>query len=146
MTDRILLVEDDVELGRQLTAHLQRKGFAVTWLEDGDRAMVEDPTQYALIVLDLMLPGAYGLDVLKAARTTAEVPVLILSARNETSDKVRALELGADDYVTKPFWPEELVARIQARLRRPAMQREGRVIQAGDLELDLAGRRADARG
>ena len=145
VTDRILLVEDDVELGRQLTAHLERKGFAVTWLQDGDRAMAEDPRAYALIVLDLMLPGAYGLDVLKAARTQTDVPVLILSARNETSDKVRALQLGADDYVTKPFWPEELVARIHARLRRPALQREGR-FQVGALDLDLAARRVQLAG
>jgi two-component system response regulator MtrA len=137
--DRILLVEDDEALGRQVAAHLERNGFGVTWLRSGDDALAEDPSKYALIVLDLMLPGAYGLDVLKAARSSAEVPVLILSARNETSDKVRALELGADDYVTKPFWPDELVARIRARLRRPALQREGRVV-VGDLEIDLAAR------
>jgi len=140
MTHRILLVEDDAELGQQVKTHLERRGFHVTWVTDGDRALAEDPSTYALLVLDLMLPGAHGLDVLKAARRRAEVPVLILSARNETRDKVRALELGADDYVTKPFWPEELVARIAARLRRPAMERKGQV-EAGPLTIDLAGRR-----
>ena len=83
-----------------------------------------------------MLPGAYGLDVLKQLRLTSDLPVLILSARNETADKVRSLELGADDYVTKPFWPEELLARVEARLRRPALQRDG-VLKVGDIRLDV---------
>jgi DNA-binding response OmpR family regulator len=87
-----------------------------------------------------MLPGAHGLDVLKKLRQESDVPVLVLSARNDTRDKVRALELGADDYVTKPFWPEELVARIQARLRRPALQRADR-IESGEIALDLSARR-----
>jgi DNA-binding response OmpR family regulator len=139
MPQQILLVEDDAELGQQVKTHLERRGFGVTWITDGDRALAEDPSAYALLVLDLMLPGAYGLDVLKAVRRRTEVPVLILSARNETHDKVRALELGADDYVTKPFWPEELVARIAARLRRPAMDRK-RSVEAGPLSVDFAGR------
>jgi two-component system response regulator MtrA len=80
--------------------------------------MRESPKPYALVVLDLMLPGAYGLDVLKKLRSSgSSVPVLVLSARNDTRDKVRALQLGADDFVTKPFWPEELLARVKARLR-----------------------------
>ncbi len=140
MTHRILLVEDDTELGRQVKDHLERKGYFVTWLTHGDEALAEDPSSYSILVLDLMLPGAYGLDVLKAARERAEVPVLILSARNETADKVRALKLGADDYVTKPFWPEELVARIEARLRRPGMSQR-RVVAAGPLTIDVAARR-----
>jgi DNA-binding response OmpR family regulator len=137
--DRILLVEDDEKLGRQIVGHLEGEEFQVTWLRDGDSALVEDPSAYSLVVLDLMLPGAYGMDVLKHLRKTADVPVLILSARNETSDKVRALKLGADDYVTKPFWPEELIARVQARLRRPVLQR-AEVITVGPLAIDLARR------
>lgn len=140
MRHRILLVEDDAELGRQVKDHLERKGYRVTWLTHGDQALAEDPSTYSILVLDLMLPGAYGLDVLKAARERAEVPVIILSARNETADKVHALELGADDYVTKPFWPEELVARIEARLRRPAMDKGG-VVEAGPLTIHVRARR-----
>ncbi len=145
MADRILLVEDDAALGRQVKGHLETAGFAVRWLTDGDAALREDFSVYALVILDLMLPGAYGLDVLKRLRTQCDVPVLILSARHDTNDKVRALELGADDFVTKPFWPEELIARVKTRLRRPAMQREG-VIEIAGLVLDVEGRSASAGG
>jgi two-component system response regulator MtrA len=139
MADRILLVEDDEALGRQVAAQLEGAGFEVRWLQDGDTALREDPDDYVLAILDLMLPGAYGLDVLKRLRQSSELPVLILSARHESHDKVRALELGADDYVTKPFWPEELLARVKTRLRRPTLQRDG-VIAAGPLEIDVEGR------
>jgi two-component system response regulator MtrA len=146
MTQRILVVEDDVSLGRQIVGHLEGAGFEPTWLTDGDAAMRESPKPYALIILDLMLPGAYGLDVLKHLRGQgSSIPVLVLSARNDTRDKVRALQLGADDYVTKPFWPEELVARVRARIRRPVME-QGGAIRAGDLAIDLEARTVDVRG
>ncbi len=143
--DRILLVEDDVELGRQIVQHLTGAGFDPTWIKDGDEAMLVDPAPYRLFILDLMLPGAYGLDVLKRLRQHSDVPVLVLSARNDTIDKVRALKLGADDYVTKPFWPDELLARVQARLRRPVLQREG-AVEYGPLVLDPAARRVTVEG
>ena len=98
-----------------------------------------------LVVLDLMLPGAYGMDLLKQLREHSVVPVLVLSARNDTADKVRALKLGADDYLTKPFWPEELLERVRARLRRPTMARE-RVVTVGPLRLDLEGREVSLNG
>lgn len=139
MSRRILLVEDDAALGRQVVDHLKGAGFAPDWLRDGDRALAVDPAPYVMAILDLMLPGAYGLDVLKRLRTRSDLPVLILSARHDSADKVRALELGADDYMTKPFWPGELVARVQARLRRPELRRGG-VIEAGGLSVDLEGR------
>jgi two-component system response regulator MtrA len=140
VTPRILLVEDDESLGRQIVAHLRDAGLDPTWLTDGDAAMREPTKPYAVVVLDLMLPGAYGLDVLKQIRASgSSVPVLVLSARNETRDKVRALQLGADDFVTKPFFPEELIARVRARLRRPTLEAEG-VVRAGELEIDLAAR------
>ncbi len=145
MADRILLVEDDEALGRQVVGHLESAGFSVRWIKDGDEAAREDPAPYALAILDLMLPGAYGLDVLKRLRADSDLPVLILSARHDTNDKVRALELGADDFVTKPFWPEELIARVRTRLRRPSLQRQG-VLIAGDLEIDIEGRSVAAGG
>ncbi len=145
MAERILLVEDDERLGRQVVEHLRGAGFAPDWLRDGDEAMEADFRPYALVVLDLMLPGAYGLDVLKRLRRGNDVPVLVLSARNEAASKVRALELGADDYMTKPFWPEELVARVGARLRRPALARGGPV-RAGPLSVDLEARRVEVDG
>jgi two-component system response regulator MtrA len=139
MGSRILVVEDDQNLGEQIVSHLKRDGFEVTWLRDGHAAMAADPKAHDLVVLDLMLPGTYGLDILKAYREQAPTPVLILSARNETTTKVRALALGADDYVTKPFWPEELLARIQARLRRPLLH-ANEVIETGRLRIDLGAR------
>jgi len=93
-----------------------------------------------LVVLDLMLPGTHGLDILKQLRNLSDVPVLVLSARNETSDKVRALKLGADDYMTKPFWPEELVERVRARLRRPTLERVDGVVDVGAVRIDRAER------
>jgi two-component system response regulator MtrA len=145
VAQRVLLVEDDASLGQQIVDHLRAAGFEPTWVQDGREAMSLSAEPFALLVLDLMLPGAHGFDVLKHLRRVSDVPMLVLSARNDTRDKVRALELGADDYVTKPFWPEELVARIQARLRRPALRRE-KVVEAGDLAIDLEARRVHAAG
>ena len=145
MAQRVLLVEDDERLGRQVVDSLRQAGFEPTWVQDGAEALTLSPEPFALLILDLMLPGAHGLDVLKHLRRDSDVPVLVLSARNDTLDKVRALELGADDYVTKPFWPEELLARVQARLRRPALQREADSV-FGELSLDVAGRRAAVAG
>jgi two-component system response regulator MtrA len=137
---RILLVEDDRELGEDLRDRLARAGYVPTWLKDGEEALAADPSLYALVLLDLGLPGAYGLDVLKRYRTQSEVPVMIVTARDQTADKVRGLALGADDYITKPFWPEELLARIQARLRRPSMKREDDSrITVGGLVVDVEG-------
>jgi len=145
MSQRILLVEDDEELGRQIVGHLEEEGFEPVWIKNGDEAMGVSPDLFALVILDLMLPGAYGLDVLKQLRTDSDLPVLVLSARNDTGDKVRALELGADDFVSKPFWPDELMARLHARLRRPVLQRSG-TIQVGGLAIDLVGRQVVADG
>ncbi len=136
MQHRILLVEDDARLGAQLVDTLRESGHAVHWVQRGDDALAERPEDFDLVILDLMLPGAYGLDVLKHVRKRSDLPVLVLSARTDTVDKVRALELGADDFVTKPFWPEELLARVQARLRRPALQR-GSLLAVGPLEIDM---------
>jgi two-component system response regulator MtrA len=145
MGERILLVEDDERLGAQVQRHLERDGFVVRWAKDGDAALAESLAGIDLVVLDLMLPGTYGMDVLKHVRRLSAVPVLILSARNETADKVRALKLGADDYVTKPFWPEELLARVRARLRRPSMQGTER-LHVGPFAIDVPGRRLELEG
>jgi two-component system response regulator MtrA len=144
---RILLIEDDARLGQQVAARLDAAGFATTWIDDGARAMGEDASAYALVILDLMLPGAHGFDVLKALRRERhQVPVIVLSARLDAADKVRALELGADDYVTKPFWPDELLARVRARLRRPALTDGRRVVASGGLSIDLEARAVLAHG
>ncbi|MFV8752551.1 response regulator transcription factor [Nannocystaceae bacterium ST9] len=137
MAERILLIEDDVELGRQVVERLRKAGFDPTWWQEGRRIAADEAPRVELVILDLMLPGAYGLDILRDLRACSEVPVLVLSARHDTADKILALRLGADDYMTKPFWPDELVERVRARLRRPVLQR-GDVIELGSLRLDLA--------
>src|SRR6266545_6960805 len=98
---KILLVEDDKKLGRQVTGYLIEAGYQVDWFLNGDDALAAPTRGYNLMILDLMLPGTYGLDVLKRLRSREDLPVLILSARNDTRDKVRALQLGADDYLIK---------------------------------------------
>jgi two-component system, OmpR family, response regulator MtrA len=142
---RILLVEDDDRLGRQVREHLEQAGYEVIWLTDGARALEAPADDFQLVLLDLMLPGAYGMDVLKRYRAEADVPVLILSARQEAQDRVKALQLGADDFLTKPFWPEELLARVKARMRRPVLQRAG-ALNFGPLDLDLVGRKVEVDG
>jgi two-component system response regulator MtrA len=146
MQAQILIVEDDPQLGAQVEKRLRDAGYATTWWREGRRPMKESWPSVELVVLDLMLPGTYGMDMLKQLRTFSEVPVLVLSARTDASDKVRALSLGADDYLTKPFWPEELVERVRARLRRPALIRTGEALEVGELSIDLANHRAQYQG
>ena len=145
MSRRLLIVEDDEELGAQIVARLQAAGFEPTWWKEGRRLTQDELPKVELVVLDLMLPGMYGMDMLKDLREHSEVPVLVLSARNDTADKVRALQLGADDYMTKPFWPEELVERVRARLRRPKLERSD-VLEVGILRIDRARREVSVRG
>lgn len=135
MARHVLILEDDATLGAQLVRHLEGAGLATRWLKDGRRLDAEALRDVELVVLDLMLPSMHGFDVLKHLRASSDVPVLVLSARNETADKIRGLKLGADDYMTKPFWPDELVERVRARLRRPVLER-GDGVQIGALRLD----------
>lgn len=139
MSERILLVEDDAELGKQVSGYLSKAGFEPTWVNRGDTAAELELGLFRLVVLDLMLPGLSGLDVLQRMRERSDLPVLVLSARNDSSTKVRALQLGADDYLTKPFFPEELVERVRARLRRPLLKRSDE-LHLGRLRIDLNAR------
>jgi DNA-binding response OmpR family regulator len=145
MSKRVLVIEDDRELGAQIVARLRDAGYEPTWWQEGRRLGPGELPEADLVILDLMLPGAYGLDVLKDLRACSEVPVLVLSARDASADKVRALQLGADDYMTKPFWPEELIERVRARLRRPSLSR-GDVIELGALRIDHARHEVHVRG
>jgi DNA-binding response OmpR family regulator len=144
MPERILLIEDDEALGAQVVSHLERAGYDTTWSKDG-RVLAESCEGFDLLVLDLMLPGVFGLDLLKQVRASSDVPVLILSARVDSATRVRGLQLGADDYLTKPFWPEELVERVRARLRRPVLQRSS-TIDVGPLKIDLQARTVTVNG
>ncbi|HRI64903.1 MAG TPA: response regulator transcription factor [Polyangium sp.] len=136
---RILVIEDDSALGAQVVERLTNAGYEPIWWKEGRRLYRGDLPDVELVLLDLMLPGTYGMDMLKDLRTHSDVPVLVLSARVDTSDKVRALKLGADDYMTKPFWPEELLERVAARLRRPILARS-EIIEIGALRIDRARR------
>ncbi len=129
----ILLVEDDAKLGTEVVGTLERAGHVVRWCTEGSVARRLNISEYDLVILDLMLPGTHGFDLLKHWRTESEIPVIILTARTDTHDKVRGFALGGDDYVTKPFWPEELVARVEARLRRPGIVLAGRSV--GPIEI-----------
>ncbi|MBI2893912.1 MAG: response regulator transcription factor [Deltaproteobacteria bacterium] len=147
MGERILIIEDDEELGAELVRQLQRASYHATWIRDGDEALEASLDEVDLVLLDLVLPGTYGLDVLKSYRARSVVPIILLTARSHTADKVRGLSLGADDYITKPFWPEELLARVRARLRRPSLGRDGGgVVRAGALEVDLDARAVKVGG
>jgi two-component system response regulator MtrA len=145
MAQRILLIEDDLAIGEQVQGQLRRAGFAPIWLTDGHALGEQDLGRFGLVILDLMLPGISGLTLLETIRETSDVPVLVLSALNDSSTRVRALKLGADDYLTKPFWPEELVERVRARLRRPVLQRSD-AVKIGELVVDLPARVVSAGG
>ncbi|GAM07520.1 transcriptional regulatory protein CpxR [Novosphingobium sp. MBES04] len=149
---RILLIDDDVDLAALLGEYLESEGFLVEAVSNGAdgiaRALEGDPD---IIVLDIMMPGMSGIDVLRRLREVSDVPVLMLTARGDEIDRVLGLELGADDYVAKPCFPRELVARLRAILRRqvhPAhdASRAAPILRAGELEIQIPERRALWRG
>jgi len=138
---RILVIEDEPKTGDYLRKGLSEHGFVVDLARTGDDGMHLARTgDYAAIVLDVMLPGIDGWSVLAALRKTRQTPVLFLTARDAVEDRVRGLELGADDYLVKPFAFSELLARLRTILRR-GQAREPDVLQAGDLVVDLVKRR-----
>lgn len=145
MPASILLVEDDERLAQGICASLQSEGYYTTWVDNGLHAATLRPESFDLIVLDLMLPGRHGFDLLKQWREHSDVPVIILTARTDSFDKVRGFALGGDDYVTKPFWPAELLARIQARLRRPNLVRTSEY-QIGPISVETHGRTVKING
>jgi len=146
----ILVVEDEMKIARLVRDYLANAGFDVIVTGDGESAIVSARgTKPDLVVLDLGLPGRDGLDVTRELRKTSNVPIVMLTARGDKSDRIVGLELGADDYVVKPFSPKELVARIRAVLRRTQQARaEGgpEVLRAADIEVDLPRMRVTVAG
>jgi DNA-binding response OmpR family regulator len=150
MKGAVLVVEDEQAIADLVRAYLKRDGFGVVWARSGEAALEElarHPVR--LVVLDIGLPGIDGFEVCRRLRARTSVPILILSARDDEVDRVAGLEAGADDYVTKPFSPRELVARVKAILRRSAGAGEGlgeSTLAVGDVELDRAARSVTAGG
>ena len=149
--ERILIVEDEDSLAESVRYNLDREGFAVTVAPDGRSALErfgELPPD--LVLLDLMLPQLSGLDVCRAIRRESTVPIIMLTAKDAEADKVAGLELGADDYVTKPFSMRELISRVRANLRRAAVGGEDEtgsdVMRAGPIEMDVARHEVSIRG
>jgi DNA-binding response OmpR family regulator len=143
---RILIIEDDPNVSEVVGRYLEREGYRVESVADGReglrRALADPPD---LVVLDLMLPSLGGLEVCRQLRAVAPVPVIMLTARGEEADRITGLELGADDYVAKPFSPRELTARVRAVLRRatgPVPATAERFLRAGDLTIDLVAHEA----
>lgn len=149
MTRTILLIEDDPDVAHLVTAYLQREGYRVVVERDGTAGLLHYQLDRPdLVVLDWMLPGSSGIDTLRRLRRESDVPVLFLTARSEEADRVLGLELGADDYLTKPFSPRELVARVGAILRRTdgAARDRREIIRHGPLAIDSASRLARVAG
>ncbi|HET8582149.1 MAG TPA: response regulator, partial [Jatrophihabitans sp.] len=136
---RVLIVEDERPLLRALAMNLVARGYAVSEAETGGRALTAlADDRHDAIVLDLGLPDMSGVDVIRAVRAYAVTPIVVLSARSGSSDKVQALDLGADDYVTKPFSMDELLARLRATLRRVDAADEPVTVRVGEVDIDLA--------
>ena len=148
MNDLVLVVEDDPSIRELAGLGLERAGFRVATESDGQRALTTIKSgHFDAIVLDIMLPSLDGLEICREVRRESQVPIVMLTARTETVDVVTGLELGADDYVTKPFEMPELVARVRAALRRASGVIETQVqIKAGDLEIDPPSFKVHKRG
>jgi two-component system KDP operon response regulator KdpE len=138
--DRILVVDDEREIRRAVSRALSARGFEVEAAEDGEKALaMAEHFGPDLIILDLNMPGLDGMTVCRRIRSWSQVPIIILSVREDEADKVEALEIGADDYLTKPFGTNELLARVRALLRRagPAEESRAQRFEIGDVSIDL---------
>ena len=148
----VLIVEDEESLADSVRYNLEREGFSVSVATDGRRAIDRFRSERpALVILDLMLPELSGLDVCRAIRAESDVPIIMVTAKDSEADKVTGLELGADDYVTKPFSVRELVSRVRAHLRRAGMRAgsalpEEEVLRGGPIEMDVSRHEVVVRG
>ncbi|MFS4097509.1 response regulator transcription factor [Streptomyces sp. AF1A] len=144
---RVLVVDDDPTVAEVVVGYLDRAGYLVDWADDGPTALSRAVAHWPdLVVLDLMLPGMDGLEVCRRMRDRAPVPVIMLTARGDEDDRIMGLEVGADDYVTKPFSPRELVLRVESVLRRSRPAATGHRLAAAGLAVDPDARRATKNG
>jgi DNA-binding response OmpR family regulator len=144
---RVLLIEDDYSIGRLVRSYLERTGYRVVWVRSGEEGMIELGRHgVRIVVLDIGLPGIDGFDVCKRIRARSSVPIVMLTARDEEPDRVAGLEVGADDYLTKPFSPRELAARLKAVLRRTEAGSQEEVLTLGDVVVERGGREVTVDG
>jgi DNA-binding response OmpR family regulator len=144
---RILLIDDDARLHELLASYLDQNGFHVTWAVDGKKGLVAlEAGAFDAVLLDVMMPGMDGLEVVRRIRQKSGIPVVMLTAKGDETDRVVGLELGADDYVPKPFSPRELLARLRAVMRRVRPESVGEKMIVGDIEIDVPARVASVGG
>lgn len=147
MAFRVLLIDDDVRLYELLAGYLEQNGFAVICAPDGPRGLAAlEGGSFDAVLLDVMMPGMDGLEVVRRIRQKSAIPVVMLTAKGDETDRVVGLELGADDYVPKPFSPRELLARLRAVLRRARPDARSEILRAGDVEVDVPARQGKVRG
>jgi DNA-binding response OmpR family regulator len=144
---QLLLVEDEDSIGSLVSAYLEQSGYRVAWVRSGEEALTKlDLVRPSLVILDIGLPGQDGFDVCRGIRARSSVPIVMLTARDEEPDRVAGLEVGADDYVTKPFSPRELAARVKAVLRRAEPAPVQQMLELGDVTVDTLSREVTVAG
>jgi DNA-binding response OmpR family regulator len=144
---QLLLVEDEDSIGALVSAYLEQSGYRVAWVRSGEDALARlDSIRPSLVILDIGLPGQDGFDVCRVIRARSQVPIVMLTARDEEADRVAGLEVGADDYVAKPFSPRELAARIKAVLRRSEPAPVAQRLELGDVTVDTLAREVTVAG
>jgi DNA-binding response OmpR family regulator len=143
----VLLIDDDKRLHELLTEYLEQNGFSVIGARSGLEGLAKIETaSFDAVLLDVMMPGLDGLEVCRRIRAKSQIPIIMLTAKGDETDRVVGLELGADDYIAKPFGPRELVARLRAVLRRANARDGTEELRIGDLAIDVAGRHASVAG
>ena len=144
---QLLLVEDEESIGSLVRGYLEQSGFRIEWVRSGEEALLTfDRVRPRLVILDIGLPGQDGFDVCRGIRARSAVPILMLTARDEEADRVVGLEIGADDYVTKPFSPRELAARVKAVLRRSEPGPRAERLELGDVLVETEAREVTVAG
>jgi DNA-binding response OmpR family regulator len=144
---RVLLIDDDKRLHELLTTYLEQNGFTVVGAPDGQRGLSHlEAEPFDIVLLDVMMPGMDGLEVCRRIRAKSRVPILMLTAKGDETDRVVGLELGADDYIAKPFGPRELVARLRAVLRRVNPSPDSELVLVNEISIDVLGHKVEVDG